>query len=161
MAGRRNDIDEDGAGLGGPKPAAWSVRASRYSFRDRWLAVRSDQCTAADGTIIAPYDVVELPDWVNILALTLEQEIVLVREYRHGTGEITLELPSGTVEAGEAPLATAQRELREETGYGGGRVVLPPIPPDRTISYRPIWPSASRRSARRAPNPARSSKSSA
>jgi len=75
---------------------------------------------AADGTVIDPYHVVELSDWVNVLAVTSEQEVVLVREYRHGTAEITLELPSGTVEAGEAPLATAQRELQEETGYGGG-----------------------------------------
>jgi ADP-ribose pyrophosphatase len=116
-ARRRNEI---GDSVAKPGPAAWSVRSSRYSFRDRWLAVRSDCCTAADGTAIDPYHVVELPDWVNILALTPEQDVVLVREYRHGTAEITLELPSGTVEAGEAPLVTAQRELREETGYGGG-----------------------------------------
>jgi ADP-ribose pyrophosphatase len=95
------------------------VRASRYSFRDRWLSVRSDSCVAADGTAIDPYHIVELADWVNVVALTPAREIVLVREYRHGTAEITLELPSGTVDPGEAPLATAQRELREETGFSG------------------------------------------
>ncbi|MEI9982986.1 MAG: NUDIX hydrolase [Aliidongia sp.] len=102
------------------RPAPWSVSATCYSFRDRWLAVRSDRCVAADGTVIDPFHVVEVSDWVNVLALTPDREIVLVREYRHGTAEITLELPSGTVERGEVALATAQRELREETGYGGG-----------------------------------------
>ena len=82
--------------------------------------MRSDTCVAADGTLIDPYHVVELPNWVNTLAFTREGDIVLVREYRHGTAEIMLELPSGTIEPGEAPLAAAQRELLEETGYGGG-----------------------------------------
>ena len=82
--------------------------------------MRSDTCVAADGALIDPYHVVELPSWVNTLAFTTDGDIVLVREYRHGTGEIMLELPSGTVEPGEEPLAAAQRELLEETGYGGG-----------------------------------------
>jgi 8-oxo-dGTP pyrophosphatase MutT (NUDIX family) len=117
MGRRRNRIDDETAPS---RLARWWVRSSRYSFRDRWLAVRSDDCATADGTPIGPYHVVELPDWVNVLAVTAAGEAVLVREYRHGTGEIMLELPSGTVEPGEDPLATAQRELREETGYGGG-----------------------------------------
>ena len=101
-------------------PSPWTVSASRYSFRDRWLSVRSDSCVAADGTAIDPYHVVELPDWVNVVALTPARDIVLVREYRHGTAEIALELPSGTIDPGESSLATAQRELLEETGHGGG-----------------------------------------
>lgn len=75
---------------------------------------------APDGTVIDPYHVVELRNWVTIVAITADQDIVLVREYRHGTGTVMLELPAGMIEAGEAPLATAQRELLEETGFGGG-----------------------------------------
>jgi ADP-ribose pyrophosphatase len=115
--GAAGDDPDKGARL---LPPPWTVRASRYSYRDRWLSVRSDSCIAADGTAIDPYHIVELPDWANVVALTPAREIVLVREYRHGTAEITLELPSGTIEPDEAPLATAQRELLEETGYAGG-----------------------------------------
>jgi 8-oxo-dGTP pyrophosphatase MutT (NUDIX family) len=73
---------------------------------------------APDGTLIDPYHVVELRNWVTVVAITADQDIVLVREYRHGTGAVMLELPAGMIEAGEVPLAAAERELREETGFG-------------------------------------------
>ncbi|MCB0339949.1 MAG: NUDIX hydrolase, partial [Bdellovibrionales bacterium] len=56
-------------------------------------------------------------DWVNIIALTPSNEVVLVEQYRHGVGEWTVEIPGGCVEQDEAPLDGAQRELKEETGY--------------------------------------------
>jgi len=58
-------------------------------------------------------------DWVNVIALTTEGEVVLVRQFRHGTREFTLEIPGGQVDAGETAAAAAVRELREETGYAG------------------------------------------
>lgn len=56
-------------------------------------------------------------DWANIIALTPKNEVILVRQYRHGSEEFTLELPGGCVEPGEDPKAGVLRELREETGY--------------------------------------------
>ena len=56
-------------------------------------------------------------DWINVAAITPEGKIVIVRQFRFGTGRTTSEFPAGLVEPGEAPLAAAQRELREETGY--------------------------------------------
>jgi 8-oxo-dGTP pyrophosphatase MutT (NUDIX family) len=61
--------------------------------------------------------VLESPDWVNIVALTPDQKVVVVRQYRFGTGKIGIEIPAGIVDPGETSRETAVRELREETGY--------------------------------------------
>jgi 8-oxo-dGTP pyrophosphatase MutT (NUDIX family) len=59
-------------------------------------------------------------DWVNVLPLTTDGRAVLIRQHRFGVDAVTLEIPGGVVDAGEEPFAAARRELREETGYGGG-----------------------------------------
>ena len=61
--------------------------------------------------------VLEAPDWVNIVALTPAGKLVVVRQYRFGTGEITLEIPAGIVDPGEDSYKAAVRELQEETGF--------------------------------------------
>jgi ADP-ribose pyrophosphatase len=64
---------------------------------------------------------IDSPEWVNILAITADQQLVLVRQYRHGVDELTLEIPGGCVDPGELPLSAAKRELLEETGYTSER----------------------------------------
>ena len=61
--------------------------------------------------------VLEASDWVNVVALTVDERIVLVRQFRFGTGNETTEIPAGMVDAGETPEEAARRELKEETGY--------------------------------------------
>ncbi len=65
--------------------------------------------------------ILETPDWVNVVAVTLRHEIVLIRQVRHGIGSVTLEIPGGMVDPGETPREAAARELLEETGYRAGR----------------------------------------
>lgn len=103
----------------------WRVVRSRRTYQDDWLTLRTDDCVTAHGTSIDQYHVVEQPDWVNVVALTANREVFLVRQYRHGTREICTGLPSGICDlADETPLHTAQRELMEETGLCGGSWIL-------------------------------------
>ncbi len=71
----------------------------------------------ADSPNAAPYFALETSDYVSVTALTQNDELVLVRQYRPAVEGRTLELPSGHVDPGETPMAAAARELREETGY--------------------------------------------
>ncbi len=64
-----------------------------------------------------PFTVVRSPDWVNVIPLTPEGEVVLIRQFRAGIEDVALEIPGGMIEPGEEPAAAAARELTEETGY--------------------------------------------
>ena len=74
-----------------------------------------------DRTEPATFWVVAPSDWVNILAITPEGELVLVEQYRHGTDTVTIEIPGGAVDPDEPALEAAKRELEEETGYTSTR----------------------------------------
>uniref|UniRef100_A0A0C1NAW7 Nudix hydrolase domain-containing protein n=1 Tax=Tolypothrix bouteillei VB521301 TaxID=1479485 RepID=A0A0C1NAW7_9CYAN len=96
----------------------WNLLNFKYIVKDKWISLRADTCQMPNGKIVEPYYVLEYPTWVNIVALTKNQEIILVKQYRHGLQKTVLELPCGAVEAEDiSPLAAAKRELLEETGY--------------------------------------------
>jgi 8-oxo-dGTP pyrophosphatase MutT (NUDIX family) len=104
-----------------PIPVApWNITASRHVLKDRWISVRADDCRTSEGKEIAPFYVLEYPDWVQVVAIDTEDNVILVEQYRHGLGIISLELPAGAIESTDAsPLIAGARELQEETGYGG------------------------------------------
>jgi 8-oxo-dGTP pyrophosphatase MutT (NUDIX family) len=70
----------------------------------------------------AHFHTLEAAPWVNVVPLTRDEQVVMVRQYRHGAQRVTLELPGGIVDPGEDPGAAAARELIEETGYRAASV---------------------------------------
>mgnify|MGYP005843996203 CR=1 FL=1 len=98
-------------------PKKWTVLDSRYVLENRWLRVRQDRCLTGHGALVDAYYVVERHDFAMVVALTDARQVVLVRQYKHGCGEIVCECPAGYILPGEDPAAAAARELREETGY--------------------------------------------
>ncbi len=71
----------------------------------------------------ATFSIIQAPDWINVIALTPDNEIILVEQYRYGIEQATLELPGGIVDPREKPLETCNRELLEETGFAGNEMV--------------------------------------
>lgn len=96
----------------------WEVLSTKYLFHDTWLKARMDKCIRRDGKIIDPYYVMEYPEWAAGFALTDDNKILMVRQYRHALGEVCIELPGGCVDTSDSsPEFAIRREFLEETGY--------------------------------------------
>lgn len=95
----------------------WKVLDSKYIIQRPWATLRVDRLEMPSGHIKEEYYVLEYPTWVNMIGITEDNQILFVRQYRHGSQSIMVELPAGVVEDGEDPEVAARRELLEETGY--------------------------------------------
>jgi len=95
----------------------WSVKESRKVVDRRWLTVHEQRISLPHGGEIDEFHLIEAPDWVAVLALTEEGEVVFVDQYRHGAERVSRELPAGVIDHGETPEQAARRELSEETGF--------------------------------------------
>jgi len=103
-------------------PGVWKVLTREYLARKPWYTVRVDRVELPNGTVIPEYWISEYAPWVNVVALTDRDEVVLIRQYRHGIGGVYYELPAGSSDPGDTSMEeAARRELHEETGFGGGR----------------------------------------
>lgn len=94
---------------------------SEYIAQEPWFTVRKERVEMTNGSQIASYYVSEFPDWVNVIAITKDHQMLLIRQYRHAVGQVSYELCAGVCDATDSsPLESAKRELLEETGYGQG-----------------------------------------
>jgi ADP-ribose pyrophosphatase len=98
----------------------WKKHGSRSLGNFRIFSLRADRSVSPRTGEEHEFFVIDTRNWVNVIALTPDQQLVLVEQFRHGTGTVELEVPGGIMDPGEtSPVATGVRELREETGYEG------------------------------------------
>jgi len=101
--------------VNGPRP--WKRTREGDSRDYRIFRVRQDEVEDPRDGSLHPRVILDAPDWVNVIAQTAAGPLVMIRQFRFGTWQSTLEIPGGVVEPGELPADTAARELEEETGY--------------------------------------------
>jgi len=97
----------------------WSIEQENKEYRTPIfnLLKRTMKLEAEVEQNRGEFYVLDAPEWINVIAFTGEQQIILVEQYRYGIEKPTLEIPGGMVDEGETPMQAAKRELLEETGY--------------------------------------------
>ncbi len=95
----------------------WKIISSKRDKSYRVFNLRTDRARSPRTGKDHDFYVMESPEWVNVIPVTPGDEVVLIRQYRHGIRDIALEIPGGLVEPDDSPLTAAIRELYEETGY--------------------------------------------
>jgi 8-oxo-dGTP pyrophosphatase MutT (NUDIX family) len=102
----------------------WRLISSKKDRTFRIFDLRIDRAISPRTNKDHDFYVLESSDWVNVIPLTRQEECVLIRQYRHGIRQITLEIPGGLIEQGDSPEETARKELFEETGYSTSEMIL-------------------------------------
>ena len=102
----------------------WTLLKSLPHSEHRIMQVRHDWYRFEPTGAEKDFVVLEFPDWVNIIPVTDDGRVVLIRQYRHGISAPTWEIPGGVIDPGEEPRHAAVRELLEETGYAVENVKL-------------------------------------
>jgi ADP-ribose pyrophosphatase len=104
-------------------PRPWKVITSTRDASYRVFSIRTDRARSPRTGKEHDFFILESSSWVNVIPLTPQNEVVLVRQYRHGIQGVTLEIPGGLVEDSDSPEEAAGRELYEETGYRASEMI--------------------------------------
>ena len=96
---------------------SWRRVRSNIPQSFRVFSVRTDTAVSPRTGMEHDFYIIESRDWVNVIPITPDQRVVMIRQYRHGSREVTLEIPGGLTDAGDTSEEAASRELMEETGY--------------------------------------------
>lgn len=102
----------------------WKRKSSKEVADCRVFKVREDLCERESNKKESTFFVIENPDWVNVIAITKNEEVVLIEQFRHGIEEVILEIPGGMIDGDEDTETAARRELLEETGFSSDKFVL-------------------------------------
>ncbi len=105
------------------RPQPWSIQSSEILADCRIFKVRKDVTVNPRTGQSHEMFVLEQPNWVNVIPLTPDNQVIMVEQWRHGTRSIHLETPGGLMDDGEMPEQCARRELLEETGYEADKLV--------------------------------------
>ncbi|RLB42767.1 MAG: NUDIX hydrolase [Deltaproteobacteria bacterium] len=104
-------------------PKTWKVLHSKRDTSYRVFSIRTDTAQSPRNGSVYDFYILESNPWVNVIPITPEGNVVLVRQYRHGIRDLTVEIPGGLVDEGDTPEEAAWRELAEETGYSAEEMI--------------------------------------
>lgn len=108
----------------------WKSLSSEYVFDTKWFKVKKEVVKLPTGKVLNDYYVVEGEELIAILAIDSNNNVLLVKQYRHAIGEVTIDLPGGGIEKNEQLIDAAKRELAEETGMIAGHL-------EKLLTYYP------------------------
>ncbi len=129
MSVNPNSKTEQSEGMGRSRPKEnqmikpWECIGSQPGPFFRVFSIRTDTTISPRTGATHEFHIIETRDWVNIIPLTADRRVVMVRQYRHGSKTVTLEVPGGLLDPGDTPEGGAARELLEETGYQAEEVI--------------------------------------